>query len=48
MIKFKGLVIRKSLNGCGYDKQERNGDWSVYFTSSLNNAERDQLALLLK
>lgn len=48
MKSFKGLLVRKALNGCGIDYQDANGNWNVYFTSQLTNSESDALWALFK
>ena len=48
MITFRGVEIRKALNGCGYDYKNTSGIWCVYFTSKLSILESNSLDNLFK
>jgi hypothetical protein len=48
MVTFKGVTVRKALNGCGVDKLCPLTDaWSVLFTSMLTISESNELKSIL-
>ena len=47
-ITYKGITVRKALNGCGVDKLcPLENVWSVFFTSLLSVNDSNELYLLL-
>ena len=48
MKTFKGVTVRKALNGCGVDKLcPLTNVWSVLFTSLLTISESNELQSIL-
>lgn len=49
MITYKGVVVRRSVDGYGVDKLSPvTGLWSVFFLSALSPSENEELNIILE